>query len=584
MNIFSVYRDYIETVIESLVEAGSLPSGLDTSRLTAEPPRDPSHGDISTNAAMLLAKPAGMKPRDIAEMMASALRAVEGVSAVEIAGPGFINMRLGDTVWHDCLKVAIGQGAAYGASDHGAGVKVNVEYVSANPTGPLHIGHARGTVFGDVLAAVLEKAGYDVTKEYYINDAGSQVDTLARSTHLRYCEALGRDIGEIPEGLYPGDYLKPVGQQLAELHGDKWLDAPESAWLAEIRAFTIDAMMDLIRADLAALGVRQDVFTSERKLVEDGMVDAGLKTLEDMGHIYTGVLEPPKGKTPDDWEARPQTLFRATDFGDDVDRPLKKSDGSWTYFASDIANHLDKFRRGFGEMINVWGADHAGYVKRMQAAVKAISAGEGALDVKICQIVRLMDKGEPMKMSKRAGTFVTLRELVDEVGQDIVRFHMLTRKNDAQMDFDLTAVVEGGRENPIWYVQYASARCHSSRGKAREYFPDLDISLNKLASTPISCLTDESELGLIKMIAGWPRLVEAAADAHEPHRIAYYLYELAGLLHAFWDKGSKDASLRIVQEDNEKLTMSRLVLVQGVQTVIDSGLGIFGIEPVEEMR
>ena len=584
MNIFSTYRDHIEAIIEKLVEAGSLPRGLDTARLTAEPPRDPSHGDISTNAAMLLAKPAGMKPRDIAEMMAAGLREVEGVSEVEIAGPGFINMRLGDAVWHDCLKVAIGQGAAYGASDHGAGAKVNVEYVSANPTGPLHIGHARGTVFGDVLAALLDKAGYNVTKEFYINDAGTQVDTLARSSHLRYCEALGRDIGEIPEGFYPGDYLKPVGRALAELHGDKWLDAPESEWLADVRAFTIDAMMDLIRADLAALGVHQEVFTSERKLVEDGMVDAGLKTLEDMGHIYTGVLEPPKGKAPEDWEPRPQTLFRATDFGDDVDRPLKKSDGSWTYFASDIANHLDKFRRGFAEMIDVWGADHAGYVKRMQAAVTAFSAGEGALDVKICQIVRLMDKGEPMKMSKRAGTFVTLRALVDEVGPEVVRFHMLTRKNDAQMDFDLTAVTEKTRDNPIFYVQYASARCHSSRRQARKYFPNHDMSLQTLVSTPISCLTDESELGLIKIVAGWPRLVEAAADAHEPHRIAYYLYELAALLHAFWDKGNKDSSLRIVQEDDEKLTMARLVLVQGVQTVIDSGLGIFGIEPVEEMR
>ncbi len=584
MNIFSTYRDHIEATVQQLVQAGKLPEGLDTSRLTAEPPRDPAHGDISTNAAMLLAKPAGMKPRDIAEMMAAALREVAGVADVEIAGPGFINMRLGDSVWHECLKAAIGEGAAYGASDHGAGVKVNVEYVSANPTGPLHIGHARGTVFGDVLAALLSKAGYDVTREFYINDAGAQVDTLARSAHLRYCEALGRDIGEIPEGLYPGDYLKPVGEKLAGLHGDKWLDAPESDWLAAVRAFTIDAMMELIRADLAALGVHQDVFTSERKLVEDGMVEAVLKTLEDMGHIYTGVLEPPKGRQPDDWEPRPQTLFRATDFGDDVDRPLKKSDGSWTYFASDIANHLDKFRRGFAEMIDVWGADHAGYVKRMQAAVTAISAGKAALDVKICQIVRLMDKGEPMKMSKRAGTFVTLRELVHEVGPEVVRFHMLTRKNDAQMDFDLTAVTEKTRDNPIWYVQYASARCHSSRREALKYFPNHDMSLQALASTPISCLTDESELGLIRMIAGWPRLVEAAADAHEPHRIAYYLYELAALLHVFWDKGRKDSSLRIVQEDNEKLTMARLVLVQGVQTVVDSGLGIFGIEPVEEMR
>ena len=584
MNIFNIYRDNIKAVIENLAAAGDLPPGLDASRLTAEPPRDPSHGDISTNAAMILAKPAEMKPRDLAEAIATGLRKVEGVSAVEIAGPGFINMRLADSVWHDCLKRAIDQGADYGASTHGAGVKVNVEYVSANPTGPLHIGHARGTVFGDVLAALLAKAGYDVTKEYYINDAGAQVDTLGRSAYLRYCEALGRDIGVIPEGLYPGEYLKPVGAKLAELYGDKWLDADEAEWLPEVRSFTIDAMMELIREDLAAMGVRQEVFTSERKLVEDGMVDDVLKTLQDMGHIYTGVLEPPKGKTPDDWEPRPQTLFRATDFGDDVDRALKKSDGSWTYFASDIANHLDKYRRGFAEMIDVWGADHAGYVKRMKAAVTAISAGKAALDVKICQIVRLMDKGEPMKMSKRAGTFVTLRDLVDEVGPDVVRFHMLTRKNDAQMDFDLTAVVEGGKENPVWYVQYASARCHSARGRARDFYPNHDISLQALVSTPISCLTDEAELGLIRMIAGWPRLVEAAADAHEPHRIAYYLYDLAVLFHAYWDKGNKDPGFRIVLENNETLTMARLVLVQGVQTVIDSGLGIFGIEPVEEMR
>jgi arginyl-tRNA synthetase len=584
MNIFNIYKDHINAVIEGLIAAGNLPQGLDASRLTAEPPRDPSHGDISTNAAMILAKAAGMKPRDLAEALATGLRAVEGVTEVDIAGPGFINMRLADSVWHDCLKKAIGMGADFGASDYGVGAKVNVEYVSANPTGPLHIGHARGTVFGDVLAALLDKAGYDVTKEYYINDAGSQVDTLGRSAYLRYCEALGHDIGEIPEGLYPGDYLKPVGMRLAELHGDKWLEADEAEWLPEIRSFTINAMMDLIREDLAVLGVRQEVFTSERKLVEDGMVDDVLKTLEDMGHIYTGVLEPPKGKTPDDWEPRPQTLFRATDFGDDVDRALKKSDGSWTYFASDIANHLDKFRRGFGEMIDVWGADHAGYVKRMKAAVTAITAGEGELDVKICQIVRLMDKGEPMKMSKRAGTFVTLRDLVDEVGQDVVRFHMLTRKNDAQMDFDLTAVVEGGKENPVWYVQYASARCHSTANKAQESFPNHDMSLPTLTSTPISCLTDESELGLIRMIAGWPRLVEAAADAHEPHRIAYYLYELAELFHGYFEKGKRNPGLKVVQEDNQELTMARLVLVQGVQTVIDSGLGIFGIRPVEEMR
>jgi len=584
MNIFNVYRDHIKKVIENSVEAGKLPAGLDIDRITVEPPRDPAHGDISTNAAMVMARAARMKPRDIAELVATGLEAVSGVDKVEIAGPGFINLRLGDSVWHRCLEAAIGLGASYGDSDHGGGRQVNVEYVSANPTGPLHVGHARGTVFGDVLASLLDKAGYSVTREYYVNDAGAQVDTLARSAHLRYCEALGRDIGEIPEGLYPGDYLKPIGRELADLNGDRWLDAPESEWLAEIRLFTIESMMALIREDLAALGVRQDVYTSERKLVESGMVEEVLKTLDEMGHIYTGVLEPPKGKTPDDWEPRPQTLFRATEFGDDVDRPLKKSDGSWTYFATDIANHFDKYQRGFAEMIDVWGADHAGYVKRMQAAVRAISGDKAALDVKVCQIVRLLDKGAPMKMSKRSGTFVTLRDLVDEVGPEIVRFHMLTRKNDAQMDFDLTAVTEASRDNPVWYVQYASARCHSVRRMAEAAFPNHDMSLSALARAPISCLTDEAELGLIKAIAGWPRQVEAAAEAHEPHRIAFFLYDMAALFHGLWTKGKDDPSLRFVVEGNEELTMARQALVRGVETVIASGLGIFGIEPVEEMR
>ncbi|UCH72677.1 MAG: arginine--tRNA ligase [Rhodospirillales bacterium] len=584
MNIFNRYRNIIEKSVKDLSAAGALPAGLDVSRLTVEPPRDPAHGDVSTNAAMVLAKPAAMKPRELAELIAQRLREAEEIDAVEVAGPGFINLRLAESVWHQCLEAAIGLGSSYGDSDHGGGRQVNVEYVSANPTGPLHIGHARGTVFGDVLASLLEKAGYAVTREYYVNDAGAQVDSLARSAYLRYREALGREIGEIPEGLYPGEYLKPIGRELADMKGDKWLDAPETDWLAEIRTFTVESMMALIREDLAALGVHHDVFTSERELVESGMVDEVFKTLDAEGHIYTGTLEPPKGKTPEDWEPRPQTLFRATEFGDDVDRPLKKSDGSWTYFASDIANHLDKFRRGFADMIDVWGADHAGYVKRMQAAVNAISGGDGALDVKICQLVRLTDRGQPVKMSKRGGSFVTLRELVDEVGPDIVRFHMLTRTNDAQMDFDLSAVVEGGKDNPVWYVQYASARCHSVRRMAAATFPNHDMSLSALARAPISCLTDEAELGLIKSIAGWPRAIEAAADAHEPHRIAFFLYDMAALFHTLWTKGKEDPSLKFVIEEDEELTMARQALVRGVETVIASGLGIFGIEPVEEMR
>ena len=584
MNIFNTYRDYIQVAIAALVRAGRLPTGLDAARVTVEPPREAAHGDISTNAAMVLSKPAGMKPRDLAEALASELRAVPGVVAVDVAGPGFINLRLADTVWHDCLGAVLAAGPAYGESQAGGGRRVNVEYVSANPTGPLHIGHARGTVFGDVLATLLDKAGYDVTREYYINDAGTQVDTLARSVYLRYREALGEAIDEIPEGLYPGEYLKPVGRELADLNGDRWVNAPESEWLAEIRAFTIDSMMALIREDLAALGVRHDVFTSERALVEAGKVDDVLGVLEGRGLLYTGVLEAPKGKTPEDWEPRPQTLFKATDYGDDVDRPLKKSDGTWTYFASDIAYHLDKFRRGFAEQIDVWGADHGGYVRRMQAAVRAVTGEGAALDVKICQIVKLLDKGEPVKMSKRAGTFVTLRDLVDEVGPDVVRFIMLTRKNDAPLDFDLTAVTEQSRDNPVFYVQYAHARCSSVRRMAQAAFPNHDMSGVVLAKTPISCLTDESELALIKMIASWPRQVEAAAEAHEPHRIAFFLYDLAALFHGLWTKGKDTPSLRFVIDGNEELTMARLALVRGVETVIASGLGIFGIVPVEEMR
>ena len=528
---------------------------------------------------MVLAKPAGMKPRDLAALIAERLNTEDEVLSTDIAGPGFINLRLDTMVWRRCLAEILAAGTAYGNSAIGAGERVNVEFVSANPTGPMHIGHARGAVFGDVLASLLVKAGYSVVRDYYVNDAGEQVNVLSRSAYLRYREALGEDIGEIPSGLYPGDYLRPVGKALAEKYGDSLLGKPESEWLPELRAFTIDAMMDMIRADLDAFGIRHDVFTSERALVEAGKVDAALKTLSDRGLIYEGVLEPPKGKTPDDWEPREQTLFRATDFGDEVDRALVKSDGSWTYFASDIACHLDKFQRGSKTLIDVWGADHGGYVRRMKAATTAISEGQAALDVKICQIVKLMDNGEPIKMSKRAGTFVTLRDLVDEVGPGVVRFIMLTRSNDAPLDFDLTKVTEQSRDNPVFYVQYAHARCHSVARMATETFPGITGS-----NANLSLLEDEVELSLLRLLAQWPRTVEAAANAHEPHRIAYYLHDVAAEFHGLWTKGKEQTDLRVILEDNQPLTAARLALVEGVRIVIASGLELMGVEPVKELR
>jgi arginyl-tRNA synthetase len=584
MNLFRDMRGRILGALDALTAEGVLPQGLDTARVAVEPPRDAAHGDMATNAAMMLAKDARMKPRDLAERVAAKARAIPGVRSVEIAGPGFINLRLDSAVWYGCLGEILESGANFGRSDAGKGEKVNVEYVSANPTGPLHIGHSRGAVFGDVLASLLDAAGHDVCREYYINDAGAQVDTLARSAYLRYREALGEDIGAIPEGLYPGDYLNPVGAALAKEHGKRWLDAAEDEWLPAIRAAAIDAMMELIRDDLAALGIKHDVFTSERAMVAAGKVDEALKVLDARGLIYTGTLEPPKGKTPEDWEPRPQTLFRATDFGDDVDRPLRKSDGSWTYFASDIAYHWDKYKRGFASLIDVMGADHGGYVKRMQAATKAITEGKGSLDVKICQLVHLMDKGEPVKMSKRAGTFVTLRDLVDEVGKDVVRFIMLTRKNDAGLDFDLTAVTEQSRDNPVFYVQYAHARTHSVMRMAAEAMAGTDLSAAALRRADFTRLTDESELALIRTMGNWPRTVESAAEAHEPHRLAFYLYDLASEFHTFWTKGKEDVSLRFIVETDPALTAARLALALGVRTVIASGLGIFGVQPVEELR
>lgn len=470
-----------------------------------------------------------------------------------------------------------------GNSDIGTGQTVNVEYVSANPTGPMHVGHGRGAVVGDALALLLAKAGYKVTKEYYINDAGAQVDVLARSAYLRYREAFGETI-EIPEGLYPGDYLVPVGEKLKETFGDKWLNAEEGDYLEEIKAFSINAMMDLIREDLAVLGVTHDVFSSEKELVENGGVDKAITYLEERGLIYTGVLEPPKGKKPEDWEPRPQLLFKASEFGDDVDRPLKKSDGSGTYFASDIAYHFDKFQRGSDQLIDVMGADHGGYVKRMKAAVKAMSEGKAELDIKLAQMVNLMDNGEPVKMSKRAGTFITLREVIDKVGKDVVRFIMLTRKNDAQLEFDFTKVTEQSKDNPVFYVQYAHARCHSVFRKADEEFTDLDRTETALAKADLSLLNDESELTLMRLMAEWPRLIEAAAESHEPHRITYYLYDLASEFHSLWNKGTGDVSLRFLHADNLELTKARLALLKAVSLVIASGLLVLGVEPREELR
>ena len=583
MNIFKHIRNNVAECVDALVAEGKLPHPVDTARVVAEPPRDAAHGDAATNAAMVLASQVGMKPRDFAALLVEKLKENDIIETIEIAGPGFVNMRLSKSFWYERLKEILETGTDFGASDIGGGKRVNVEFVSANPTGPMHVGHGRGAVFGDALAELLKKAGYDVTREYYVNDAGSQVDVLARSAYLRYREALGEDIGTIPEGLYPGDYLVPVGKALAEREGDKWLGKPESEWLPLFRSYTIEAMLDMIRDDLAALGIRFDVFSSEKKLVEAGKVSGVIDFLRAQGLIYEGVLEPPKGKLPDDWEARPQTLFRATEFGDDVDRALKKSDGTYTYFASDMAYHLDKFQRGFEDMIDVWGADHGGYVKRMQAAIKALTAGKGRLDVKLCQMVNLMSNGEPVKMSKRAGTFVTLRDVIDEVGKDVMRFIMLTRKNDAHLDFDLEKVKEQSKDNPVFYVNYAHARACSVMRRAAELFKSEDLSDAALARADMTLLSDEDEIALIRLLSALPRQIEAAAEAFEPHRIAYYLNDVAAGFHGLWNKGRDNVQLRFLDETDKPLSLARLALVRGVMTVISSGLGVFGVTPAREM-
>ena len=580
MNPYRHFIGEIEAALTAMQAAGELPPALDFSAITAEPPRDAAHGDIATNAAMVLAKAAAKKPRDIAEPLLARLKANPDVVDGAVAGPGFINLKIVDSFWRERLRDCLKAGIAYGDSQMGKGSKVNVEYVSANPTGPLHVAHARGAVVGDALANLLAKAGYAVTKEYYINDAGAQVDILGQSTFLRYKEALGDAIGDIPEGLYPGEYLKDVGAAIAKRDGARWIDKPQSDWLPVMRDFAIETLMAEIKADLDTLGVHMDVYASERALVDAGKVDRVFQELSRQGLIYQGRLDPPKGQRPDDWEDREQTLFRATKFGDDVDRPLKKSDGTWTYFANDIAYHYDKFLRGFADMIDVWGADHGGYVKRQKAAVKAITEGKGELDVKLCQLVRVMKNGELVRMSKRAGTFVTLRDLLDEVGPDVVRFTMLTRKNDAAFDFDLVKATEQSRENPVWYVQYGHARTRSVQRQAAA----AGVVIDGLDSAPLDRLGDAGELALVRLIAQWPRQVEAAAAAHEPHRIAFYLYELAAAFHAHWNRGREEPALRFVVEGDEELTRARLALVQGIGFVIGSGLKVFGVTPVEEMR
>ena len=592
MNIFATFKAHIDEVIAALMSEGVLSEGLDLSRVAAEPPRDAAHGDIATNAAMVLGKPAGKNPRDLAALLVERLQALPDVTDVSIAGPGFINLRIDQAVWKTGLKHILSVGPSFGDAEVGRGASMNVEYVSANPTGPMHVGHARGAIVGDALARLLDKAGYKVIKEYYVNDAGGQVDNVAQALRMRYRQVLGQiSEDDIQEALqkkeiqYGGDYLIPVAEALVERDGEKWAEIEDpKEWIPALRDFTVEFMMARVKEDLEALGVHHDVFSSEKALVDAGRVDGAVKFLDDAGLTYTGVLEPPKGKKPDDWEPRPQLLFKATEFGDEVDRPLKKSDGAWTYFASDIAYHKDKVDRGFSDLINVWGADHGGYVKRVKAALKALTGGEGRLDVQLCQMVRVLNNGEPVKMSKRAGTFVTLRDLIDEVGKDVVRFIMLTRKNDAPLDFDYAKATEKSRENPVFYVQYAHARGCSVLRHAAEMFPDADLTDAGLAKADLSALNDPDEIGVLRTLASWPRTVEAAALSHEPHRLAFYMYELASQFHALWNKGNDAAELRFLQPENEGISCARLALVRGVGVVIASGLTVFGVEPVEEMR
>lgn len=577
MTLYARFAAELDTILDRMVAEGSLPAELDRGGVAVEPPRDPAHGDLATNAAMVLARGARTNPRALAEAIAPQLSALDEVENAEVAGPGFLNLRLVRSVWERELGEILATADDYGRSQTGRGQRVNVEYVSANPTGPMHMGHCRGAVVGDALASLLEYAGHEVVREYYVNDAGGQVDVLARSAHLRYREALGEEIGEIPEGLYPGDYLKPVGEKLAKEHGDRFVDAPEAEWLKPFRETAVAMMMDMIRADLALLGIRHDVFASEAEVHEQGLADAAVEALRARGLVYEGQLERPKSLDPhDEWEPVELTLFKATEYGDDQDRPVKKSDGSWTYFGGDLAYHFQKARNA-DQLIDIWGADHAGTVKRIKAAVAALTEGKVPLDVKLVQMVRLLRAGEPVKMSKRAGNFVTLADMVREVGKDVVRFTMLTRKADAQMDFDFAKVVEASKDNPVFYVQYAHARISSLKRKAPREVPDLPERADLT-------LLDEDELALVKLAAQFPRIVESAAAAHEPHRIAFYLHDLAAAFHAQWNKGNDDPEKRFLLAQNPDLTRARLELADGIGQIVRNGLAIMGVKAVEEMQ
>ena len=575
MTIYQTYASHVNAALDTLVADGVLPPDLPRDKLAVEPPRDTTHGDLACNAAMVLAKPAGVKPRDLAEKIAERLRAVDSIDTVDIAGPGFLNLRLDDGVWREELREIAAQGADYGRSDSGKGVSVNIEYVSANPTGPMHMGHCRGAVVGDALANVLQFAGHEVTREYYINDAGGQVDTLARSVHLRYREALGEDVGTIPEGLYPGDYLLATGARLAEELGDRYVRAPESEWLVLFREEAVADMMAMIRADLALLGIHHDVFSSEAALHKGGKAEAAEADLRARDLVYDGVLEQPKGKTIEDWEPVELPLFRSTQFGDDQDRPIKKSNGSWTYFGADLAYHYQK-AQGSDALIDIWGADHAGTVKRIKAAVAALTEGKTAFDVKLVQMVKLLRGGEPVKMSKRSGSFVTLAEVVEEVGKDVVRFTMLTRKADAQMEFDFVQVVEASKDNPVFYVQYAHARIQSTLRKA---LAEMEVS----PSDARLDLLGAEENELIRMAAQFPRIVESAASAREPHRIAFYLGDLAAAFHAFWNLGNDRPDKRIIMTQDAETTAARLYLAAQIGQIIRNGLALMGVDAADSM-
>ncbi len=580
MNLFDVYQKKIETLLGEMSSAGELPAGLDLSRVKVEPPKDASHGDMSTNAAMVLGKPAGKNPREVGEAIAERLRKLDGVREVTLAGPGFVNFRLSPDVWQEIVAAVLAQGTAFGDSKMGQGEKVNVEYVSANPTGPMHAGHMRGAVIGDVLARLLTKAGYDVTREYYFNDAGAQVDVLGRTTYLRYREALGENIGEIPDGLYPGEYLKEVGAGMAKRDGDKWLNRPEADWIAPMRAFAVARMIENIKHDLDLIGIHHDVFTNEREIVENGTLEEVFKKLQDMDLIYQGTLPPPKGKEMDDWEPAELTLFRSSNFGDSSDRPLKKRDGTWAYIMPDIAYHYDKMRRGFNTMINVLGKDHGNYLDKMRPAVSALSNGKASITVMFCGMVKLFKNGEPVKLSKRSGNIITLREIVEEVGAGVVRFHMMTRTPDSEMDFDFAKVVEQSKDNPVFYVQYAHARCHSVMRNATAMF-GAGVENEKF---DLSRLNAEDDIQMIRLLASWPRFVVAAAEAKEAHRITIYLHDLASAFHTLWNKGREDATLRFLHENDRELSLARLALVRAVATVIASGLAVMGVEPLKEMH